>query len=139
MKKLLVIALAIVLTLAIAAVASAETRTYLMMGVADTEGNVYASVTDDGSAVVDAEGNDVTEDFPIIGFVVDDDAMTGVITFDDEGEAVTLTMKETAETAAIITATFDDGSALDFMYDGENDAFALVDENGLVYTLLRVA
>ena len=124
MKKIFALILVLALTLSFAAFA--EQRTYIMAAISDADGNVLASLTDDGSAVLDADGNDITDDYPVLVLLVDNESKA--CAFGTEDDAISGTFEITAEDAETgvdeLTFTLEDGEVLTMYYVAGEDTFS---------------
>lgn len=123
MKKF--VAVVLMLSIALMSVAAfAETRSYMLAGVQDAEGNVVSF--------------EEVEDFPVLVFVVDDESMTCGFGTEEEIVEGTCEIAEQTEEALALNVTLNDGSAMVMIYVAEEDSFAFVDENGYTYVMMNV-
>lgn len=140
MKKFAVVILALVLSLTMLCSAVAEEKVFALVTVADAEGNVVATITEDGIAV-DAEGNDISDEFPVLAASLDDEAMT--CTFGDENQVINGTMEiiEQNEQGVAIQMNLEDGEVLQMVYTvvGVNALTYVEEETGLYFILAEVA
>ena len=125
MKKLTAIILSLVLVLALVCTAAAESRTFALAGLTDSEGN----------ALPVAE-----EDIPDCIVTIDDEALTcsyETAEAVEEGTCELLGLDETAKIAQI-RCTFPE-DVLDFTYDADNEMLYLSDPvNSIIYIYARV-
>lgn len=137
MKKFAAVILALVLILSVAALA--ETKMFALTTITDMESNVVATVTEDGNAI-DANGNDVSDEFPIFVFQLDDESMT--CTFGDEEEVLngTIEITEQTEDGVALWVTLEDGEEFEIVYTtaGINACTYLDEENGLAFIMPEI-
>lgn len=128
MKKIAAILLVLVLALSAVTAAFAEQKVFVMTTIADLEGNVLATLTEDG-VILDAEGNDVTEQFPVLCVSMDDETMTCAFGTADEQVNGTMTVVEQTEDGVVIEITLENGEVFQMLYTVEGtNALTLADE-----------
>lgn len=122
MKKIVALLLALCMVLTMTA-ALAESRSYVMVGVTDADGNTV-----------------VSDEIPVLCFALNDETM--VCAFGTEEE----TMEGVAEIAGvdeesklvILNVTLADETTIVIYFDGDSDTMSFVDEDGFVYTMVNV-
>lgn len=139
MKKFAVILMALVMSLMILTSACAAQKMFVMTTVTDTEGNILVTVNEDG-AVVDAEGNDLSEEFPVMIVLLDDEAMT--CTYGTEDDVVTGTMEivEQVEDGVALKVTFEDGEEIGLIYTvaGINAVTYVDEDEGMLFIMPEI-
>lgn len=123
MKKIIAVVLTLCLALS-AVTALAETRTFFMSGVQDSEGNV-----------ISYEGN---PDFPVLVLVIDDEAMACAFGTEEEMIAGTFEIAGQTDEALTLAVTLESGEQFNIVYVIAEDACAYVDAEGYVYVLQNV-
>ena len=137
MKKILSIALVLVLSLTFAAFA--EQHSYIMAGILDADGNTVAELTDDGSAVLDADGNDITDQYPVFTLVIDNETKECAMGNETETTAGTyeITAEDTENNIDTITFTFEDGEVVEMNYLAEDDVLYYA-QDGITLILMNM-
>lgn len=140
MKKIAAILLVLVLALSAVTAAFAEQKVFAMTTIADLEGNVLATLTEDG-VILDAEGNDVTEQFPVLCVSMDDETMTCAFGNADEMVNGTVTIVEQTEDGVVIEIALENGEVFQMLYTVEGtNALTLVDEeSGLMFIMPEIS
>ena len=136
MKKFAAILLVLVLSLTLAVSALAEQATFLMTTITDMDGNILVTLTEDG-IVVDADGNDVSDEFPVLCLVMDDETMECAFGTEDELISGTMEIIEQTEDSVVLEFTLEDGEVLQMIYTvAEINTITYVDEeNGLLFIM----
>lgn len=120
MKKFaaLLLALCLLLTLTTAV---AETRTFVLAGVTDADNNTI-----------------VSDELPVLVFGLNDETME--CAFGDENEQVAGVAEIIGQEdrAVILNVVLEDGTEVQVVYIADEDACVYVDENGYIYTMIRV-
>ena len=139
MKKFAAILLVLVLSLTLAVSALAEQATFLMTTITDLDGNVLVTLTEDG-IVVDADGNDVSDEFPVLCLVMDDETMECAFGTEDELISGTMEIIEQTEDSVVLEFTLEDGEVLQMIYTvAEINTITYVDEeNGLLFIMPEI-
>lgn len=138
MKKFAAIVLALVLCVMFTSAFAAE-KMFAMTTVTDIEGNIIATITEEGTAV-DANGNDVTDEFPALVLWIDDEAMTCALGNEEEAIEGTVEVTGQTEEGVAMTLTMEDGEVVTAIYTvtGVN-ACTIVDEaNGFLYIMPEI-
>ncbi len=140
MKKVLVVLMALVLAVMMMASAVAEEKVFAMTTVTDAEGNILATLTEDG-IIVDAEGNDISDQFPVLVASLNDETMT--CTFGTEDEVVNGTMEITEQTedGVALVMNLEDGEVVEMVYSvvGMNALTYVDEESGMLFIMPEVA
>ena len=126
MKKLVAVALALVMlvTMALAVAEESAVASYLMVGVVDAEGNTLT--------VADTE-------LPVLALSID--GASNKCAFGTEEETVTGTYEITGEEEGltVVTVSLEDGSTNVLYYDAEEDIWSVYDEaTGYTMVLMNV-
>lgn len=141
MKKTIACALTLILVFSLAFSACAEIKVYVMSGICDAEGNAVAIVSEDGTTVTDDEGNDITEDCPVMYFGYDDedeDHMCYYGVLDQEIGGIYDVDSEDETTINMIIA-LDDGDIMPFVYSIADDTFSFTDDYEMTTVYKRAA
>lgn len=139
MKKLAIVLMVLVMSLMLIGSAAAEQKLFAMTTVADAEGNVLATVTEDGN-VVDAEGNDISEDFPVLVLFMDDETMTCTFGTEDEVVEGAMEVVEQTEEGVALVVTFEDDTTIQLVYSvvGINAVTYVDEESGLYFIMPEI-
>lgn len=126
MKKFVSLVLALLLVMSLSA-AFAEERQYVVVSVADADGNEYDIVNN-------------PDMFPVLVAYLDDANMICAFGTEDEVIAGTIESIEMSEEEGIaaLYCVLEDGTELCLIYDGVNDTLVYVDEEGYVYGFANV-
>lgn len=139
MKKFAVILVALVMSLMLLTSAVADQKMFVMTTVTDVEGNVIVTVNEEG-IVVDAEGNDLSEDFPVLVVLLDDAEMTCTFGTEDEVETGSMEILGQTEEGVALAVTMEDGSVLNLVYTvvGINAVTYVDEDEGLLYIMPEI-
>lgn len=142
MKKTVALLLAACMLLAMTA-AVAEVKTFDLTAVTNAEAGIMVVYTDEGVFMVDGEGNMAEyEDAPVMSLVLDDEALTCIMTMNGEAKEGTIEIVETNEEAQTVTMTLTiEGDAVVAVYavaeDGTKSVSLFVDD--AMYTFIEAA
>lgn len=127
MKKIVALLLVLMMVLTMSA-AMADTVSYFMAAAADAEGNEIDLVSN-------------PDQFPVLVFAVDDEAMTCAFGTEEETVEGTISAFEVIDEengVAIMHVVLNDGTEFDITYAGYEDTFYFTEpESGVTFALIN--